>query len=276
MEYTSVKFNCEPYFEGAHDILTAWLSELPFESFESEEEVLTAYIPTESFNIESLTEQISNIEAFAVRFSFEAIPEQNWNKVWEENYFKPIVIAGKCLVRGSFHEVHETAEHEIVIDPKMAFGSGHHATTKMMLEFVLELDLTHKSVLDMGCGTGILAILAAKRGVQNVDAIDFDPWSFENTQENAVSNGTPWVNAILGGAEAIPEKRYDVILANINRNVLLADMEHYVKALANNGFLVLSGFYENDSELIIAKAKALGLHEVSRKLNDDWCAICFN
>lgn len=275
MEYTEVQFRIEPNTSANIEVLTAWVSDLPFDSFSETETGLNAYAPSSDFNQQDLDEKLNGFVLFQVEYSVAIIADQNWNKVWEENYFEPIVIGDKCLVRGSFHTDTPKVEWEIVIDPKMSFGSGHHATTKMMLEHLLNIDTANKTLLDMGCGTGILAILASMRNAKNVLAIDIDEWAYNNTVENATSNNQPQIEVKLGGAEQVGDLTFDIVLANINTNILLADMAVYQAALNTGGTLVMSGFYTSDKDKIIAKAQELGLSPTKYLVENDWNAIVF-
>lgn len=275
MEYTEVQFRIEPNTPENIEVLTAWVSDLPFDSFSETETGLNAYAPSNDFNKPDLDEKLDGFALFQVEYSVSIIADQNWNKVWEENYFEPIVIGDKCLVRGSFHTDTPKVEWEIVIDPKMSFGSGHHATTKMMLEHLLHIDTANKTLLDMGCGTGILAILASMRNAKSVLAIDIDEWAYNNSIENATSNNQPQIEVKLGGAEQVGDRTFDIVLANINTNILLADMAVYQSALNSGGTLVMSGFYTSDKDKIIAKAKELGLSPTKYLVENDWNAIVF-
>ncbi len=275
MEYTEVQFDIKPFSTDNSEILTAWLSELPFDSFSETETGFNAYVPTQDFSEQDLKERLEEFSFFQVAYKLEIIADQNWNKVWEENYFEPIVVGDKCLVRGSFHQNTPKTEWEIVIDPKMSFGSGHHSTTRMMLEFLLEIDVENKTLLDMGCGTGILAILAAMRKAKDILAIDIDEWAYNNTIENAENNNQPHIKTLQGGAELLQLQRFDIVLANINTNILVADMKSYKKVLEPNGILIMSGFYSSDVPKIEEKANSLGLKKINMRIDKDWCAIQF-
>ena len=276
MEYIEVAFEITPHTSENVEIITAWISDLPFDSFSDTEKGLNAYAPSNDFSEENLKLKLEDFSIFKVKYSTQTIEDQNWNKVWEENYFEPIIIGDKCLVRGSFHENTPKVEWEIVIDPKMSFGSGHHSTTKMMLEHLLEIDVSNKSVLDMGCGTGILAILSAMRRAKKIVAIDIDEWAYNNTIENADNNKQAHIEVKQGGAEIIGEEKFDVILANINTNILLRDMPVYKKSLTLDGMLIMSGFYSVDKTKIIEKSLDLGMKVIQEKEENDWCAIIFS
>jgi ribosomal protein L11 methyltransferase len=210
-------------------------------------------------------------------FSYGAtlIPQKNWNEVWESN-FEPIAIGDAVFVRATFHQPRPEFKYEIVIDPKMAFGTGHHQTTAMVLQHILENDFAHKKVLDMGCGTGILAIMAAKVGAESIVAIDYDPVCFDSTIENAQLNNINNITALCGSKEAIPNEQYDTILANINRNILIDQMSRYAEALKDGGEIYFSGFYESpDLDIIKGEAGKYGMNYISHKKDKEWVAAKF-
>lgn len=278
MNYIEVTVNIEPYKEESAQIITALLAQLPFESFEETEKGVKAYCQEPDFD-KSLTQEMLNSiewEDAKITFTSTKIPKVNWNAEWEKNFFNPICIEDKCLIRSTFHKNTPSVPYEIIIDPKMSFGTGHHSTTTLMVKQILKLDLTNKSILDMGCGTGILAILARMRGANPVMAIDIDEWSVENTQENILLNNTSDIKVKLGGAETIGTNTFELILANINRNVLLQDMHLYTNALKNGGTLILSGFYQNDLPLINEEAVKNGLSPQSHEVLKDWTAAVFH
>jgi ribosomal protein L11 methyltransferase len=199
------------------------------------------------------------------------IEQENWNATWEQN-FNPILVGGVCAVRAPFHEKTEVA-YDIVIEPKMSFGTGHHETTHMMLQHILDHDFWGKAVLDMGSGTGVLAILAEKKGAKAVDAVDFDNWCYLNALENVERNNCKNIRVYEGDAALLKGKKYDIILANINRNILLEDLPHYVKCLNTNGLLFLSGFYKEDIIAISAKCGELGLKFEKNLEKNNWVAV---
>jgi len=203
------------------------------------------------------------------------IVDQNWNAQWESS-FEPIIVDEQCLIRAPFHAVEKTYPYTITIEPKMSFGTGHHATTHLIVSAMLPMDCSDKVVLDMGCGTGVLAILAEMRGSTRIDAIDIDEWAFENTLENVERNGCKHIRTIRGGAEAIPaDARYDLILAKINRNILTRDMAHYVRHMNPGASILFSGFYESDQPEIRACAEALGLQFVESRARQEWTMMLF-
>jgi ribosomal protein L11 methyltransferase len=248
VNYIEYKFQITPK-EPGQDVLASELGNMGFESFSYEENTLLAYIPEKSWNANILKE-LPLIESLGFKYSytFQKIKPQNWNEQWEKN-FHPIVVDNICTVRAPFHKK-PTTDFDIVIEPKMSFGTGHHETTYMMIKQLLKLDIRGKKVLDMGCGTGVLAILAEMKGAEAVDAIDIDNWCYLNTLENAERNHCNKIKVFEGDATLLRDKSYDIIIANINRNILLKDIETYVAVLAKNGVLLLSGFYEKDIPLI--------------------------
>ena len=209
---------------------------------------------------------------FSFRYEIVEVEQKNWNQIWESN-FEPLVIRNDCYVRATFHPSKPQYPVEIVIDPKMAFGTGHHQTTTMMMEFILEENVEGKRLLDMGAGTGILAILAAKRGCGNITAIDYDPICFDSILENSKLNNTPLEEVLCGSKEVIPDKEYDVILANINRNILLDQMDTYYSVMKPGAELYLSGFYLSDLEILNEKANIIGLSYVKHKVLENWCSV---
>jgi ribosomal protein L11 methyltransferase len=274
MIYTKITFKLTPDSEENREILVAVLSDLAFESFDETEEQVEGYVPGEAFNMEEM-QQITDTLPFAVATDLEIIPDQNWNEVWEKNYFQPLLIGGRLLVRAPFHVVEEKAEFELVIEPKMAFGTGNHETTTLMAEQILDMNLSNKTVLDMGCGTGILGMLASKKGAKSVTAIDIDKWSYESTVENAQLNNIHNLEAKLGDASLLGKETYQVIFANIHKNVIINDLPAYVKVLQPEGRLYLSGFYRQDMPDIKAKAESLGLRETGFKENNNWVVYYF-
>ena len=276
MDYNKITIIIIPFQEWLRDILTAQLGEIGFESFVETETGFEAFIPVKSFNEESLNFVLNEFsEDFTFTVSNEIIKSQNWNKVWEKNYFKPLVIAGKCVIRAPFHTDYPKAKYEIVIEPNMAFGTGNHETTSLVIESILENSFNVKSVLDMGCGTGILGILASMKGAKNITAIDIDEWSFNGTKENAALNNIKNIDVKLGDAGLLGDEKYDVIFANIHKNILLNDMQTYVDVLQPKGILIMSGFYTQDIPAIKTKAESLGLNDVGFKIKNSWVAHTF-
>jgi len=274
MNYTKIIFNITPDSQENREILVAVLSDLAFESFDENETQVVGYIPGESFNFDEMNEITSTLP-FSVHTENEMIPDQNWNEVWEKNYFKPLLIGGRCLVRAPFHTEYESAEFELVIEPKMAFGTGNHETTTLMAEQILNMDLTGKTVLDMGCGTGILGMLASLKGAKSITAIDIETWSFESTVENARLNNISNLEAKLGDATLLGSESYEVIFANIHKNVIINDLPAYENVLQSSGRLYLSGFYTHDMADVKVRAESLGLLETGFQEKNNWVVYSF-
>ena len=273
MNYIEYIFKVEP-LQPATEILIAELGYAGFESFVETEEGVMAYIQKEEWNPAILEEiNVLKSEEFKIAFTFSEIEQINWNEEWEKN-FSPIEVDGRCTVRAPFHPA-KNFEYEIVIEPKMSFGTGHHETTFMMLQFILENKFDGKSVLDMGCGTAVLAILAEMRGASKLDAIDIDEWCFENSMENIGRNNCKHISVFLGDASLLADKKYDVIIANINRNILLNDMDSYKNCLSKGGELYLSGFYVEDLSIIKESCNNLGFNFVENKEKNKWVAAKF-
>jgi len=269
--YLGYHFKVEPKELGS-EILVAELGEKPFESFVETEFGVTAYIQKALWT-EDVLEDIFILTSpeFTVSYTIEEIEQVNWNEEWEKN-FEAIDVDGICHVRAPFHEKTD-AKYDIVIEPKMSFGTGHHETTHMMIQHLLETDVTGKKTLDMGCGTAILAILAEMKGAQPIDAIDIDNWCYLNSIENAERNDCHHISVYEGDAALLAGRNYDVIIANINRNILLEDMQQYVDCLNPGGTLFLSGFYEEDIPVIDASCTEKGLTYVKKHQKNNWVAL---
>ena len=274
MSYIEVKFQMNPYQEYISDLLIAELGEIGFESFAPTEDYLEAYILQDNFEESKLKMTLDNFQyEVKIEYTITPIAEKNWNEEWEKNYFEPIVIGNDCVIHSSFHKDIPQAKYDIVIDPKMAFGTGHHETTSLVIDQILNMDLADKSLLDMGCGTAVLAILAAMRGAKNLLAIDIDIWCTDNSIENIAMNNVEGIKVELGGAELLEGLHFDIILANINRNILLADMEKYAACLSIGGELYMSGFYTQDIPLIEAEANRNSLKLISYKEKNNWVVV---
>jgi len=270
IEYHFIMFPLQPTSE----ILVAQLGELGFESFTETETGLKAYIQKKELDPVLIDDiQVLNSLEFEISYKVAEIPQVNWNAEWEKN-FNPIEVNEECALRAPFHQPFNV-KYEIIIEPKMSFGTGHHETTFMMLQFILENDFKEKSVIDMGCGTAVLAILSEMKGATKIDAVDIDEWCYENSIENIERNLCKKIFVYQGDASFFKEKNYEVIIANINRNILLQDMEIYSKSLEDNGTLYLSGFYKEDLELITETCNNLGLTFVENKVRNNWIAAKF-
>ena len=273
MNYIEYNFTVSPTEMGA-EILMAELAEVGFDSFEDTPTGIKAYIPKDSWNEQILQDiyLLSNPE-FTISYQITEIEQVNWNEEWEKN-FSPIVVEDLCTVRANFHPVPNT-RYDIVITPKMSFGTGHHETTYMMLQQLLPLSLEGAKVLDMGCGTGILAIMAALRGAHDITAIDIDPWCVENATENVQQNNCSFITIKEGDVSLIAGEQYNLILANINRNILLSDIPAYTQALLPQGLLLVSGFYEEDLPAIKEKCQEVGLTYLSHIERNRWVSAKF-
>ncbi len=253
-------------------------NEGPYESFVETKEGLKAYVPVDLFDETWLRQQMQELRdqfpIFNSQFSIQEMPDKNWNEEWEKGHQAVLVEyeGGSVWVRAPFHPHREDVDYELIIEPKMSFGTAHHPTTYMMLSYVAELDMQGKRVLDMGCGTAVLGILAKMRGAEYVEGVDIDEWAFNNARENAASNGVE-IALKLGDASSL-QGCFDVVIANINRNILLNDMGRYAAVLNAGGTLLLSGFYEADEAALVARAGELGMTLEGRKSRDGWSALC--
>lgn len=260
--------------QPATEILIAELGYVGFDSFVENEKGVTAYIQKDKWNAFILDDiNILSSKEFEITFEFNEIEQTNWNEEWEKN-FKPIVVDNQVTVRAPFHDK-TTTKYDLVIEPKMSFGTGHHETTYMMIQHILKNDFKNKSVLDMGCGTGVLAILAEKVGANELDAIDIDNWCYVNSLENVERNDCEKVSVYEGDVNLLDGNNYDIIIANINRNILLADIPRYTKCLNKNGTLFLSGFYKEDIQMIESKCNEdmLKLEEIIER--GQWVSLKF-
>ena len=274
-DYLSVRVDLSPCSTDATDLAAAFLADAGFESFEPDESGLTAYIRASEDGEKLATEALQDFPFEAeIAISSEFIKGEDWNSEWEKNYFKPILIDDLCVVHSTFHKDVPSAKYDIVIDPKMAFGTGHHDTTSQMMRHILSLPLEGKSVIDMGTGTGILSFLAKMRGAENVTGIEIDKPAYENAVDNASLNNCD-VRFKHGDASALSEiSASDFLFANINRNIILADIDRYASALNPGGTMLLSGFYEEDIPLIMEAANKYGLKEESRLVSEaGWTAL---
>ena len=276
MNYIEVKFNCNPNDEIINSILSINLGEIGFESFVETETGTIAYILKGEFDEEKIKDVLADFPVEAeITYSFKEIEERDWNEEWEKNYFKPLVIDNRCIIQSTFHNEPAIYEYNILIDPKMAFGTGHHQTTKLMIREILKMELKGKAVLDMGSGTAVLAILASMRGADPVTAIDIDKWAYDNAIENLQLNNVSNIEVLIGGAGLLGNNFYDVILANINRNILLNDINKYTSVLNPGGELYMSGFYVEDIPAIKAECEKYGLKFCYNTEDENWTAVKF-
>ncbi len=277
MNYYELKLTLTPNTEINRDVCSAILSDLGFESFVESPAGLDAYIAEKLYSEEQLAEALATLPLIDthVQYHIEYIKTQDWNEEWEKNFFQPIIIDNQVVIHSSFHQNIPPLKYDIVIDPKMAFGTGHHQTTSLMVSYLLGQEVLGKSFLDMGCGTAVLAILAKMRGAQPVLAIDIDEWACENSKENILLNKTEPIEVLLGDASLLGNDIYNVIFANINRNILLADIPKYVSCMKSGSQLFMSGFYEEDIPVIKEKCQEQHLEFVSFKKKDNWVAVHF-
>lgn len=269
MEYKQVTFYTTD--ETTKAVLIAELSEASFEGFEEQDDALVAFISSVLFD-DSLV--LSIADRHEVSYQTDTIPQQNWNATWESN-FQPVVVQDFCTIRADFHKLTVQTPYEIVITPKMSFGTGHHTTTQLMIQLMRNLPLAETKVLDFGTGTGILAILAEKLGATDITAIDNDEWSYTNTAENIEQNQVTKIKVRLGSLEIIEDETFDVILANINRHILLTYMEQLHSSLAVNGKILMSGLLSDDREVILASATKAGLQLVEEDILNNWIVLLF-
>ncbi|MBQ9470921.1 MAG: 50S ribosomal protein L11 methyltransferase [Bacteroidales bacterium] len=275
MDYTELHIAIAPLSDDGRDIVVAQLADMGYESFMDAPDGLLAYaqaLPERSPQHDAAALQAP--EGTELRASWRTIADQNWNALWEAS-FDPIVVDGRCAIRASFHAPHPQLEHDIVIDPQMSFGTGHHQTTRLMVRALLGTPLSGLRVLDMGCGTGVLAILAEQRGAQQVLAIDIEEWAHRNALDNVALNRCQHVQVLQGGAELLGGRTFDVLLANINLNVLLADMPTYRKCMAPKAALLTSGILDADVPTLAEHAARHGLRTVRTELLEGWAMMAF-
>jgi ribosomal protein L11 methyltransferase len=275
MDYVTLNLVIEPPDPIVGEIMAAFLAEIGFDSFEEVPGGLNACIQATSFDEDKTRKLIESIPIpGTLSLSINRIPAKNWNEEWEKS-FQPVIISDRCMIRASFHEPIPEIPYTIVIDPKMAFGTGHHETTSMMVSAMLDLSFTGKAVLDMGTGTGVLAILASMLGAARVIGVDIDEWSCTNAAENILLNKSNGIQILRGDLDVVPEETYDVILANINRNILLDHLSGYYNKLKSGGVILLSGFLSADVEILVAKASQLGLTCIKKYNRNTWNALLF-
>jgi len=267
-----VEFNFKVEDPDLHrDILLAEISYLPFESFEETNDGLKAFIPENQLDKSQVLELIHS-KKYILKFSITEIEDVNWNEEWEKEY-QPIMVENQCLIRAPFHLDDPGFIHQVIIKPQMSFGTGHHDTTYLMVKHILNENVYNRSILDMGCGTGVLAILAELKGANPVWAIDIDEWAFKNTISNCLLNGTENVSVKFGGKEEIPDRSFNLIMANINKNILKADMETYVKHMEDDAILLISGFFEVDVDDLKEVVEQNGLKVKRVDVKNEWALI---
>lgn len=274
-DYQSVRLDIEPHSTDASDLLAALLADVGYESFVPDDEGLTAYVPAGLFSVDVLNDVINHFPMdVAITCRHELVEGRDWNAEWEKNYFKPIVVGNRVAIHSSFHTDIPDAEHHIVIDPRMAFGTGHHATTSLVIRSLLATDMRGATVIDMGTGTGILAILAAMLGAGHVTGIEIDGFAYANAVENIATNGHPEIQIINGDATALDDLAVaDIFIANINRNIIVADIARYAAKLKSGGTMFLSGFYVQDIPVVVSEAQKYGLRETQYLESERWVCL---
>ncbi len=261
---------------ATNELLIALLADAGCNSFMEEADKLLAYMEAESIDDSAFAEIVSAHRLDKIKYlGHEALPEKNWNALWESAY-EPVLIDNQCLIRAPFHPAIEGIEHDIVIMPRMSFGTAHHETTALMISLLLEQELAGKAVLDMGCGTAVLAILARRMGASPVLAVDNDEWAYNNACDNVELNNTADIKVEFGDVSILGKRKFNLMIANINRNVLLADMHPYAQTMYAGGLLMLSGFYFSDLEMIKQKASEMGFDFVLSKSKNGWTAAIFS
>ena len=274
MEYAEIKLEINPK-DPFSEIIMAELGDAGYDSFVETDAGLLAYIPANQFDEEILKQVIASVGGCTATYTISTFPDQDWNAAWEKEH-QPVMVDNFCWIYAPFHQPNPNAEYNILIEPKMSFGTAHHPTTYMMLQLLNNELLAGKRVLDMGSGTAVLSIFAEKRGAAYVEAIDNDEWAYRNALENLENNNCRNIKALLGDAALLTsDKRFDVVVANINRNILLRDLHCYTTVLVPGGTLLLSGFYEHDIPAIRAKAEELGLTFDHNLCREDWVAVRF-
>ena len=278
MKYLEFIFHTNPCNETVNDVLSAVLADVGFESFVEQPDGIAAYIQADLYHKEDVQQAIAAypLPHTDITYSYTEAEDKDWNEEWEKNFFQPIVIGDRCVIHSTFHHDVPQAEYDIVINPQMAFGTGHHETTSLIIGELLNTDLQGKNVLDMGCGTSILAILARMRGAKSCTAVDIDDWCVRNSQENIALNHLDNIEVYQGDASSLAEKGpFDVIIANINRNILLQDMHHYVARMTAGAMLLISGFYTEDIPALRAEAERLGLQYDGQQEKNRWATVKF-
>ena len=274
MQYSSVTFRFSFDQSFAADLFIDRLAQIGFDSFEENDNTTVAYIPTQQLDMKILNNIIAEFPYQGITIvERQDIEDRDWNEEWEKNYFQPIIIDNRCIIHSTFHTDIPQLPYNIIINPQMAFGTGHHQTTSMMLRAILDHDFTDKQVLDMGCGTAVLGILARLKGAKDVTAIDIDDWCVRNANDNILLNNIDHIKVKHGDASLLYDLHFDIILANINRNILINDMPLYAATLSKGGFLYMSGFYTDDIPVLTQRAEQLGFTLSQQYNNDNWAMI---
>ena len=276
MKYYEVKFIVQPYCEDACDVLSSLLADMGFETFVPTDKGITGYIQQTLLNDGALRELCQDfiLPDYAVTYLTEEAPDEDWNATWEAEGFEPIVLDNLVCVHDTKHQELPPCRYDITINPRMAFGTGTHPTTQQILRQLCQMDLQGKRIVDAGCGTGVLGLLCSMRGASHVFSYDIDEWSVENTRINARLNGVDNIEVREGDASVLPQDQsYDLLIANINRNILLTDIPRFSRALKDNALLLLSGFYEADAPLLTEKGEELGFRVVRQTVSDDWTML---
>lgn len=273
MYYTRLLVICKPDFV---EILIAEIAETGFNTFQETDSGFEAFVDEDSFDmdlIESIQQKYSHVNPLS--FEFTRVEKENWNEQWEKS-FEPVIVNDQCIVRADFHNSEKKYPYEIIITPKMSFGTGHHATTWLMLKYQLEINQENKRIMDAGCGTCILSIMAEKRGANFIDAFDIDEWSKLNGQENIENNNCGQIRLRQGTIRTLDfDTHFDIILANINKNILLDEMVEYARYLKSGGMLLISGFFTTDIDDLVQCAESVGLIKESEQQKENWCASIF-
>ena len=276
MKYLQFNFRTSPCTEVTNDVLSATLADVGFESFMEQPGGIAAYIQKDLYDEHALRQALDDFPLPDARIDYDFLEaeDRDWNEEWERNFFQPIIIGNRCVVHSTFHHDVPQAEYDITIDPQMAFGTGHHETTGLIINELLDTDLAGRDVLDMGCGTSILAILARMRGAARCTAIDIDDWCVRNSLENIRLNRLDGIDVSQGDASSLADKGpFDIIIANINRNILLNDMQSYAARMKHGALLLMSGFYVDDIPLIEAEARRLGLQPGGHREQNRWAMV---
>ena len=269
MDYIELEIELDP-IQPYGDILVAQLNEINFETFTFDKNFLKCYVQLDSFNKDQCLDIISSVSSqVKLQYFFKTIKQENWNAKWEKS-FEPVQINSQCVIRADFHNSNSDLKHEIIITPKMSFGTGHHETTFLVINELFNINLKCMKVLDMGSGTGVLAIICSKLGADTVLGIDIDEWAYKNSIENSMLNNVENIEFVLGDVDKIGNKKFDVVIANINRNIILRDLHLYFKKLIKGGKLIISGFLEEDLKLVLNTAKNIGFQLINKKNKNKW------